>query len=424
MVRSGSPDRSLTSPRRGERGGRLSELDLLRFLAAVAVMLHHFTGVRYYSPWGDARKVFPELAPFTSFGYLGVQFFFIISGFVIVMSAWHRTPGEFASSRFVRLFPAYWFSVALALLIYLGSGLASGYPVSKEGPLTRFLPNLTMLQDGIGAPESESAYWTLWVELHFYALVALLVWRGVSYRACVIFMAAWLLAGTFAQEAGDRLLQVLLIPAYAPYFIAGMAFFLVHRYGPNLVMWLLIGACWALGTYSSTHRVSPFVTWPGLDRYVVPAVITAMFALMTLVCLGRMAWLRRWKGLTALGGLTYPLYLVHETVSRPVITALGPRLGRWSVLGVTIALAVSTAWLAHRWVERPLQRWMRPRLARALAQIRTGLPRAPVAAAAATPGEPAGPAATEPVPTEPVPTEPAPIEPAPTEPAPTEPVAT
>ncbi|MCW2918980.1 MAG: Peptidoglycan/LPS O-acetylase OafA/YrhL [Actinomycetia bacterium] len=367
------------------RGGRLSELDLLRFVAAAAVMLHHFTGVRYYTPWGDARKVFPELAPVTSFGYLGVQLFFVVSGFVILMSAWGRTPGEFAGSRFVRLFPAYWFSVVLTLLVFLGSGIAPGYPVSKEGPLLRLLPNLTMLQDGIGAPESEPVYWTLWIELHFYALIVLLVWRGVSYRGCVIFMGTWLLAGTFAQEANHTLLKAILIPACAPYFIAGMAFFLIYRHGSNLVMWLLIGVCWALGIYSSVRQVNPFVTWPGLDEKAIPAIITAIFVVMALVSTHRLSWLR-WRGLTVLGSLTYPLYLVHETISRPLISALHPEFGRWTVLGIIVAASVLGAWLTHRCVERPLQRWMRPRLRAALAQIRTGLPRVPAPAVA--PAEP------------------------------------
>ena len=298
------------------RTERLRELDLLRFAAALAVMLHHFTGVRYYTPWRDATKVFPDASKATGYGYLGVQLFFVISGFVILMSAWDRRPGDFAVSRFVRLFPAYWAGVGLVLFVYFATGQSTGYPVTKIGPIERVLPNLTMLQTGIGAPDSESVYWTLWVEVHFYVLIGLLVWRRITYSRALVFIGAWLLAGAFALESGNRLLVAMLIPMHAPYFAAGMAFFLVRRYGGNVVLWLLVTGCWALGVYYGVRYVSPFTTQPRYDAYAIPAIVTGIFLIMALVATGKLAWLR-WRGLTVLGALTYPLYLVHETVSRP-----------------------------------------------------------------------------------------------------------
>jgi len=356
------------------KNDRLRELDLLRFIAAVAVMMHHFTGVRYYTPWRDATKVFPVAHKFTGYGYLGVQLFFVISGFVILMSAWDRRPGDFAVSRFVRLFPAYWCGVLLVLLVFFLTGESTGYPVSKVGPIERVLPNLTMLQTGIGAPDSESVYWTLWVEIHFYALISLLVWRGITYSRAMVFMGGWLLAGVFAVESGDRLANTLLIPQHAPYFAAGMAFFLIYRYGGNLALWGFATGCWALAVYYGVRYVSPFTTQPRYDDYAIPAIITAIFLVMALVATGRLSWLR-WRQLTLLGALTYPLYLVHETVSRPIITVLRDGNNPWVVVAFAAAVSLSVAWLVHHWVELPLQRALRPRLLYALDQMRADLPR-------------------------------------------------
>ncbi|MCO5973500.1 acyltransferase family protein [Actinoallomurus soli] len=355
--------------------GRLRELDLLRFVAAAAVMLHHFTGVPAPEwPGGSARKIFPGLGEVTRWGFLGVELFFLISGFVILMSAWDRRVGDFAVSRFTRLFPAYWVSVCLSLGAYLAFRSYVPFGPGTDGPVMRFLPNLTMLQEGVGSQRMEVVYWTLYVELHFYALIALLVWRGVTYGRCVAFMTGWLLLSVFAMEADFGFAKVLLLWRYAPFFVAGMGFFLIYRYGSNLIVWLLIAVAWALGCYYDLKYNFPDFIVPGVSEYVIPAGVTFVFVIMALVATHRLAWLR-WRGLTLLGMLTYPLYLVHQTIARTLVPRLYPHLSRWAVLGVLIAVALVSAYLIYRLVEAPAQHRLRTRLKTALAQIRrNGLP--------------------------------------------------
>ncbi|GAA4635349.1 hypothetical protein GCM10023196_080470 [Actinoallomurus vinaceus] len=331
--------------------------------------MHHFTGVPTGAWPQDARKVFPELNPAADFGYLGVELFFVISGFVILMSVWGRRVGDFALSRVVRLFPAYWFAVGLTMAVYLTTGAAVDYGPGSQGPLLRFVPNLTMLQTGTGAPNMEVVYWTLWIELHFYVLIALFAWWGITYPRCVAFMSAWLLLGVFAQEADSAILKALLFPQYAPYFIAGMALFLVYRFGQNIALWLFVAFCWALTVYYGVHNMNPANAWPGVHQYAIPGIITAIYLVMALAATHRLGWLR-WRGFTVLGGLTYPLYLVHETVSRPLIKWLAPQLNRWTVLGIAIASCLVAAGLIWAVVERPGQRWLRGRLRKAIEEIR------------------------------------------------------
>lgn len=355
-----------------ERGARLREIDVLRFVAAAVVMLHHYTGVPAPEwPGGNARRIFPELAPVTRYGFLGVELFFLISGFVILMSAWGRQPGDFIASRFARLFPAYWVGVLLSLGAYLVFDSWVPFGPNTDGPLMRFLPNLTMLQEGAGSQRMEVIYWTLYVELHFYVLIALFTCWGITYTRCVGLMTGWLLFSVFAMEANSSFVKVVLMWRYVPFFVAGMGFYLIYKYGSNLLVWLLIAAGWALGCYYDVKYNFPDFTSQHASLYIIPAGITAVFGIMTLVATRRLSWLR-WRGFTVLGMLTYPLYLVHQTISRTFVPRLLPYLNRWEVLAVLMASALLSAYLIHVLIERPAQRLLRPRLRDALARIRSG----------------------------------------------------
>ncbi|MEV0666755.1 acyltransferase family protein [Actinomadura luteofluorescens] len=343
------------------RRERLRELDLLRFAAALAVVLYHFTGFGGAGAWpAPSQEVFPEIAPVTRFGYLGVDLFFVISGFVILMSAWGRGPGEFGVSRLVRLMPAYWVSVLLGAAVYALFRMGHGVP-------GLIVPNLTMLQGGLGLRNVDAVYWTLWVELHFYVLAAVLAGIGITYRSCLVFMAAWMLGGVFADEADSKILQVMLVPTWSCYFIAGMALYMIHRFGPTLLLWGYVAASYLIALRWGAWRAEN--VFRGADETVVSAVITGIFAVMILVATGRLSRLR-WRGLTVLGALTYPLYLVHSQLALPLLDAVYPGLDRWTALAVAVGASLLAAYAVHRLVERPGAAWMKARLTASLTPMR------------------------------------------------------
>ena len=229
------------------------------------------------------------------------------------------------------------------------------------------LVNLTMLQQPLGVDRVLGVCWTLWAELRFYVLFALcVVLPGANRRRVLLFCAVWTLAAAVAEEAGHPLLTVVLMPEYAPFFVAGIGLHLVHRDRRDVPAWGVVATGWLLGQHQAVVRL-----WhppdPGAfsDRssLAVVAVLTAGFAAVGAVALGRLRWAdRRW--LTAAGALTCPFYLVHEHLGWVVVRLLHRTFGLPSalVLPLTVGGFLLLAWLLHRHVERPLA----PRIRRAL----------------------------------------------------------
>jgi len=347
--------------------GRITELDLLRFLAAIAVVLFHYTA-RAGPAWGGANpiEIFPALSEVSRYGFLGVQLFFMISGFVILMTAIGRDSAEFVTARITRLFPAYIFAVLLTSLV------VTLFPrVGQNVTVLQILTNFTMLQDGLGVAPVDGVYWTLWAELRFYLLIAILSLFRVTYRSAVGFMAVWLAAAVALRSEQNQLLSNILIPAWAPYFIIGMALYLIHRYRSNVILWAFVFVSWVL----AVSRSGELRYFGGLPEDVVQNqtivwIITGFVVVMSVMALGGLRWMR-WRFLTTLGLLTYPLYLIHQWIGWVIIDELRDSLGATNTLILVVAVMLLVSWLIARFVEAPAQRWLKVHFARAIGQMRS-----------------------------------------------------
>ncbi len=342
--------------------GRLAELDLLRFVAALAVVSFHYL-IAFASVWGERpAKLFPAVASLSGLGILGVELFFMISGFVILMSLWGRSLGAFALSRLVRLFPAYWISVGVVAAVY---GLGAATALDPKLGLRDYLINLTMVQRAVGVYDANGVYWSLWAELRFYLLISILAMVGVTFTRCLVFMGVWLLAAGIFAGSENEWVQLIVMPKYAAYFVAGMAFYLMTRYGPRLILWCAAGISGGLAVNAALVRVAGRIEAVGYDAMPVPdwAVVTTIvvfYVLMALVALGWLGWLR-WRGLVVLGALTYPLYLFHSTVAAVLVPALSGTLPPWLTALVTLLTTMVLAYLVYRVVERPVQDFVKAR---------------------------------------------------------------
>ncbi|BFU47310.1 acyltransferase family protein [Krasilnikovia sp. MM14-A1004] len=373
--------------RRSAARPRLLAMDGLRLLCALAVAGYHYGVAWRIDGVHPPAYHLPTASHVLIYGFLGVELFFMISGFVICMSSWGRGLGEFFTSRVVRVYPAFWISCLITAVVIAVLPVTVGVPVATKLTPPDIAVNMTMLAEPLSTPLVDTVYWTLWVELRFYLLFALLSWRGLTYRRVTAFCILWMTAAILTPSLDSKLIDTLVMPTWAPYFVAGVAMYLMHRYRPNALLWAIVGFCWLVSLQRVQVRIAD--VHPGFSVPGWPAllIITVAYGVMLAIALGRTSRIT-WRWLGTAGCLTYPFYLLHQRIGYSVIRAVHDRAALpASVLIIgTMAAVLALAWLVHRFVERPLAPVLRSALRRALAEIRTS----PVGDGAAGTGTVAG----------------------------------
>jgi peptidoglycan/LPS O-acetylase OafA/YrhL len=316
---------------------RFSELDVLRLAAAVGVLLYHLTQQPISSDIG-----YKILAQASRFGFLGVCLFFMISGFVVLWSAGSKTPCEFVISRMTRLYPTFWVCVLLTYAAIQLTQKKGGVDLHTLGA------NLTMLAGFFHVPYVDGVYWTLTAELKFYGLLALLLMARQLPRV-EIWVGVWICVSGIAVANSDlRLLQVLSIHPWGPFFASGCLYYLAWRDGFTTLRVILTGACAFLCIHNGVSVQHHF---SGLDAPWARGIVVALLGGMQLLFLAltmTSARLPRSQVWYWLGAMTYPLYLLHNEFGGRIREALPAEIGEWSRLGLTIAsVLAASAFLAY-----------------------------------------------------------------------------
>lgn len=323
------------------RTPRLFELDALRGLAALAVVLFHFTfGI------DNATKIFSDDKFYFSYGYLGVHLFFLISGFVIFMTLDKtKKPFDFIVSRFSRLYPAYWAAIFTTIIFTI-------FLRSTDYTIKQVLINLTMLQHWFKIKDIDGAYWTLAVELTFYAIMWLIF---VSKKLNYIFFISmiWLLIVailSFFDIPFENLLNVFFIPHHAPLFIGGIAFFKIKTDHSKTEYHILV-VCSYFCTCIVNYTIHADI--------VVYTVITLFYITFYLFVYDKLSFLNN-RILQFLGTISYSVYLIHENVGISIILILSRIIdNQLFYLPITVLIIIVLATIINRFVEKPAMIWIR-----------------------------------------------------------------
>ena len=343
---------------------RVEALDLLRLVAVLGVVLYHF-GFWGPASHGTPQVAIPWLTPIAKYGFLGVPAFFIISGFVIAYSAEGRTATGFAIARFSRIYPTFVFCMTLTFLsiVYLGS------PHFEAG-FAQWFANLFIAAPALGQPYMDTSYWSLVIEVVFYAWVAVFIAAGLFPRRIDTIILVWL-GITFANELtiDAPLIEKLFLTDDGGFFATGLLIYEFYRGRRGAMLYGLLALSIGTAVFQSIHKAVKLAPHTGgvFDEWTVAAICLASVAIIFLATRIRHVPLPS-AFIIAAGGLTYPLYLLHMQFGYVLFV-------RWESVGAVplvaaIVLAMTLlAWAVWRYVERPAQRWTREFLTRHAARL-------------------------------------------------------
>lgn len=377
------------------RENALVSLDILRMIAALLVVSYHYFFYSWASqsasePYNMMMRSgvrFPEVLSLSWWGWIGVEIFFVISGYVIASTADHRDAASFARSRLLRLTPAIFFFSTAAYLMVVAMG-----SMSVQEASFLWLKSVVLFPKG---PWIDGVLWTLTVEILFYAIIGVTLYlRGrdgiprLARIGATMVMVFWLAAsiqdrfavlgrfGEFLMLAKKAYFAKYFLITTGSFFLVGMIAREIGSQGatPARFAWLLVMiVCSCLSILTTADQTSAVLVF-SQSRYV--PMFVWLFVVLIL-CLAIALEPRFQIGDAArahcrrVGLLTYPIYLVHFTSGGWVFAGLVTAgVGKWEGVLTTICVCLVVSYSFNVLVEPGLKGV----LAAWLGRPRQGLP--------------------------------------------------
>jgi len=365
---------------------RLTALDGLRGVAILLVMgfhyFYHLQSFYYKSTLYPYGETFSNV-PIFKYGYMGVELFFIISGFVIAMTLESsKSLLDFAIRRLVRIWPA--LIVSAVITFFLLNWSDAPFALTRRQYWPNFLPSLTLTSTLIWSamfPKVDfvtGVYWSLVVEIRFYMIALVVFWlftRQNLARNLVIFTVAIYIVRALLRRwvpGYNGVYDALFVPDYMPWFAAGAIFYEVYKdrlaKGAALVMLAV--------TYVLIARISTNYAVIGRDP-VVASSIALLFLVLFWFLATRPASMKIFevRPLVWIGQCSYSIYLYHYAVGMILISQISKTIGlapQLLLVAAVYALIFAIGRISYVTVENPSRRW--------LTKVLIGTPRKPAAA--------------------------------------------
>jgi peptidoglycan/LPS O-acetylase OafA/YrhL len=325
-----------------QKADNIKSIQMLRGIAAMMVVLVHSVGVDYL----PAGNIFREVS---GYGWMGVEIFFIISGFIIPYSMFKNgyRPSDFGSlmmRRIIRIEPPYLLSIVLLLGLYFGNYLLPwNYGIKSAPPVDwgNVLGHVGYINAFTHKPWLCGVYWTLAIEFEFYIIMGvfftLITHANRAVRLithfgllATSFITPYLHISQFRNVHSDHIFW------FFPFFLMGIAMFL---YRCRLIQW------------------QEFLFMVAVDVAICYKDHAGILVAISIAALLAIHYIKKVPAvLLWLGSISYSLYLIHPLVINRVV-ALVNHFTHGKYMGVTMAVTVAVciliAYLYYLAVEKP-----------------------------------------------------------------------
>ncbi|WP_051313415.1 acyltransferase family protein [Sporocytophaga myxococcoides] len=332
-------------------GKRLQEFDALRGIACMLVVLFHYAKYQYLD-YGLGWKF--------RYGVTGVDLFFMISGFVIYMTLLKtQTIRDFIYLRVTRLFPTYWLAVTITFLFCI---ITVSYP--ERTSILNYLLNMTMVPSWLSAPFLDNSYWTLLVELIFYAIIAFFYFYFKTIKVLhksitlLIILFVFNLVSIYTEH-GQKIIFYFPIIMYWNLFLSGIVFYKMKFEGKSSFIYhliIILNLAFLFLTHeqggTAMHHVSR------IEHLVCNIIFVILFYLLIY---GKLAIITN-KVMVFIGTISYSIYLLHQTIGYILIEKFYDIFkNSYISLILTLSIVFIISYLITNYFEKPFMQWSRNR---------------------------------------------------------------
>ena len=333
---------------------RYEELDALRGCAALMVVLFFFSLYR------------PEAHFGFQLGTTGVDLFFLISGFVILMSIENvQKAGHFVINRVSRLYPTYWASVTFTSLILLIANFYSSNIINIT--LIEYIGNMTMFQFYLGIQDIDAPYWTMIIEMLFYIFILVIYTCGGLNHIIKIgfFSMLGIILIIYISDYNSiakKIFEIVPLLQFWPLFFAGILFKKIinkSKFYRNYYALIFLCLLCQILLFKHSGRSSNFI-----NIWEYSGMLILYFSLFLLFVNGSLKFIVN-KTSLFLGKISFALYLTHQMISVGFIIPIlcnKLNLNFWLAALIALLISIALSTFLTYFIEIPLSKGLKNRL--------------------------------------------------------------
>ncbi|ACU04228.1 acyltransferase family protein [Pedobacter heparinus] len=328
--------------------GRSGALDLLRFLAVLAVYFAHYTDT-----FNLIYQIVPENHKYnfiSRYGSVALLVFFMVSGYVVTMTSVKRNLKDFVVSRLSRLYPLFWVSCLAAFIL---PRIIEAHSYLSFTSVKALLLNLTMVPMIFGYPLMNPVFHTLVIELFFYIFIALIIYFKLWNKLLIV------IAGLTLFSLANLFLPAFPVHIIVTPFVAGILFYLISvQYSSARKLYSLLFANFICALFGANHlaiQLQALSKEPNtINVWVITLMVILIYLIFLLISVKKLN-IKSNAFFTFLGEIAYPFYLFH-IYFLCFYWYFSDKIQADLLLFGILLSAILVSWFLNKFIEKPFNK--------------------------------------------------------------------